>query len=80
MTAFEQLEQSFWMGIVSDSVGTLRRVRSLRENLRASVAADKILGRFYPGAEGPSTKVNEGAVEMIDRLLGEYDSLDEVPF
>lgn len=80
MTAFEQFEQSLWMGIVSDSEGTLRRVRSLRENLRASIAADKILGRFYPGAEGPSTKVNESAVAMIDRLLGEYDSLDEVPF
>ena len=80
MTAFEQFEQSFWMGIVSDSEGTLRRVRSLRENLRASVAADKILSRFYPGAEGPSTMVNEGAVAMIDRLLGEYGSLDEVPF
>ncbi len=80
MTAFEQFEQSFWMGIVSDFEGTLRRVRSLRENLRASIAADKILSRFYPGAEGQSTKVNEGAVEMIDRLLGEYDSLDEVPF
>jgi len=80
MTAFEQFEHSFWMGIVSDPEGTIWRVRSLRENLRASIAADKILGRFYPGAEGPSTKVNEGAVAMIDRLLGEYDSLDEVPF
>ena len=80
MTAFEQFEQSFWMGIVSDSEATLRRVRSLRENLRASIAADKILSRFSPGAEGPSTKVNEGAVEMIDRLLGEYDSLGEVAF
>ncbi len=80
MTAFEQFEQSFWMGIVSDSEGTLRGVRSLRENLRASVAADKILSRFYPGAETPSTKANEGTVAMIDRLLGEYDGLYEVAF
>jgi hypothetical protein len=80
MTAFEQFEHKFWMGIVSDAEGTLRRVRSLREELRVSIAVDKILGRFYPGAEGPSTMVNEGAVAMIDRLLGEYDSLDEVPF
>lgn len=80
MTGFEQFEHSFWMGIVSDSEGTLGRVRSLREELRVSIAVDKILDRFYPGAESPSTKVNEGTVAMIDRLLGEYDSLDEVPF
>ncbi len=80
MTAFEQFEHSFWMGIVSDPEGTLRRVRSLRQELRDSIAADKILGRFYPGADTTSTKANEGAVAMIDHLLGEYDSLDEVPF
>ena len=80
MTAFQQLEHSFRMGIVSDAEGTLRRVRSLREELRVSIAVDKILGRFYQGAETPSTMANEGTVAMIDRLLGEYDSLDEVPF
>jgi hypothetical protein len=55
-------------------------IRSGWEELRVSIVVDKILDRFYPGAESPSTKANEGTVAMIDLLLGEYDSLDEVPF
>ena len=78
--AAQQFEHTFWMGIVSDPEGTLRRARSLRQELRDSIVVDKILGRFYPAADTTSTKANEVAVAMIDRLLGEYDSLDEVPF
>lgn len=80
MTAAEKFEHSFWLGTASDAEGTLQRMRSLRQELRDSIAADRILNRFYPGADTASTKANEAVVAMIDRLLTEYDRLDEVPF
>lgn len=80
MTAPEKFEHSFWLGIATDAEGTLRRVRSLRQELCDSIAADRILSRFYPGADTISTKANEAVVTMIDRLLADYDRLDEVPF
>ncbi len=80
MTVAEKFEHSFWLGIASDAEGTLQRVRSKRQELCDSIAADKILSRFYPGADTTSTRVNEAVVAMIDGLLADYDRLDEVPF
>lgn len=80
MTAAEKFEHSFWLGTASDAEGTLRRMRSMRQELCASIAADKILDRFYPGADCTSTRANEAFVELIDRLLAEHDENERFPF
>lgn len=80
MTTTERFEQAFWLGMVDDAEKTLERIHSIRQELRDSIAADKILSRFYPSSGSTLTKVNEDFVAMIDRLLVEYDRLDEVPF
>jgi hypothetical protein len=80
MTAAEKFEHSFWLGTAFDAEGTLQRMRSLRQELCDSIAADKILGRFYHGADTTSTRAHEAVVAMINRLLVDYDRLDEVPF
>jgi hypothetical protein len=80
MTPTEKFEHSFWLAVASDAEGTLRRVRSLRQELCDSITADKVLNRFYPGADNTSTKANEAIVSLIDRLLAEHDEIERFPF
>lgn len=80
MMATEKFDHSFWLAIASGAEGTLRSVRSLRQELCDSIAADKILSPFYPCADCTSTRANEAFVAVIDRLLAELDEIERFPF